>query len=89
ISLRYRLLNGSLPFKELNRFVEDGKTKLEAEVGSLSRISATMVDGIVSTLSVSADVANLCSLAIEKANELLGSTSQSDPNHSEHNVKCP
>lgn len=78
IFLSYRLLEGTSQFKELHEFVEDAKAKLETEVGPVNGVSAKMARGIVSRLSVAVEVQKLCSLAIEKADEWLCSTSHSD-----------
>lgn len=73
ISLSYRLLDGTLQFKELHNIVEDAKAKLETEVGPVNGVSARMARGLVSRLPVSRDVQKLCSLGIEKAEEWLNS----------------
>ncbi|PIN06479.1 hypothetical protein CDL12_20959 [Handroanthus impetiginosus] len=75
IFLSYRLLDGTSKFSELHEFVRDAKAKLETEVGLVNGVSARMARGIVSRLSVAADVQRLCSLAVEKADELMASTS--------------
>lgn len=77
IFLSYRLLEGTSQFRELHEFVEDAKAKLETEVGPVNGVSAKMARGIVSRLSVAVEVQRLCSLAIEKADEWLCSTSHS------------
>lgn len=79
IFLSYRLLDGTSRFKELHEIVENAKAKLETEVGPVNGVSAKMARGIVSRLSVAGDVQKLCSLAVEKADEWLRSTSHSDP----------
>lgn len=71
IYLSYRVLKGTLRFKALHEIVTDIKVKLETEVGPINGISAKMVSGIVSRLPIASDVQKLCSLAIEKAEELL------------------
>ncbi|XP_057985964.1 VIN3-like protein 1 isoform X2 [Hevea brasiliensis] len=71
IYLSYRLLDGTLRFKELHEMVKDAKAKLETEVGPVNGVSAKMARGIVSRLSVAGDVQKLCSLAIDKADEWL------------------
>lgn len=81
ISLSYRLLDGTLRFKELHEIVGDAKAKLETEVGPINGVSARMARGIVSRLSVSADVQKLCSLAIEKADSWLSTISNANPHH--------
>ncbi|XP_072975346.1 VIN3-like protein 1 [Typha angustifolia] len=81
IFLSYRLLDGTSRFKELHQIVEDAKAKLETEVGPVNGVSAKMARGIVSRLSAASDVQKLCSLAIEKADEWLSATCQSDPEH--------
>ncbi|KAL7125891.1 hypothetical protein ABFS83_14G146800 [Erythranthe nasuta] len=75
ISLSYRLLNGTSRFSELHQFVREAKAKLETEVGPVDGDSAKMARGIVSRLSVAVDVERLCSLAVEKADELIASKS--------------
>lgn len=80
IYLSYRLLDGTLRFKELHEIVTDAKAKLEQEVGPVNGVSAKMARGIVSRLSVASDVQKLCSVAVEKANEWLSITAKSDPN---------
>lgn len=77
----YRLLDGTSRFKELHKVVSDAKAKLETEVGPISGDSAKMARGIVSRLSVAADVQNLCSLAIEKVDARLNSISTANFNH--------
>lgn len=79
IALCYKLLDGTSRFKELHEVVEQAKAKLETEVGSVDGVSAKMARGIVSRLSVAGDIQDLCSLAIEKADEWLSSVSMSDP----------
>lgn len=81
ISLSYRLLDGTCRFKELHEMVSDARTKLEAEVGPLSGVSAKMARGLVSRLSVAADVQNLCSLAINKADAWLIPSSGANLKH--------
>ncbi|KAE8714158.1 hypothetical protein F3Y22_tig00110201pilonHSYRG00379 [Hibiscus syriacus] len=71
IYLSYRLLDETSRFEELHKFVKDAKAKLETEVGPVNGISAKMARGIVSRLSVAGDIQKLCSVAIEKADELL------------------
>ncbi|XP_054786663.1 VIN3-like protein 1 isoform X2 [Prosopis cineraria] len=65
--LSYKLLDGTSRFKELHDTVLEAKAKLETEVGPVNGISAKMVRGIVSRLSIASEVQKLCSLAIEKA----------------------
>lgn len=77
ISLSYRLLNGTVKFKELHKIVEDAMGMLETEIGPVSVVSTRMVRGKVSRLSVVSDVQNRCSLAIMKAEEFLNSVSSS------------
>lgn len=77
IYLGYRLLEGTSRFKELHEIVKDAKSKLETEVGPMDGGSAKMARGIVSRLSVAADVQKLCSLAIEKADEWLANHASS------------
>ncbi|OUZ99713.1 Fibronectin [Macleaya cordata] len=86
ISLSYRLLDGTSRFKELHEIVEDAKAKLETEVGPVNGVSARMARGIVSRLSVSADVQKLCSLAIEKADSWLNTISNANPLHREDSL---
>lgn len=79
IYLSFRLLDGTSRFQELHDIVKEAKTKLEAEVGPLSGVSAKMARGIVSRLAVASEVQALCSTVIEKADELsatISSTSQ-------------
>lgn len=80
ISLSYRLLNGTVKFKELHKIVEDAMGMLETEIGPVSGVS-TRVRGNVRRLSVVSDVQKLCSLAIMKAEEFLNSVSGSIPKH--------
>ncbi|KAF8034394.1 hypothetical protein BT93_C0636 [Corymbia citriodora subsp. variegata] len=75
IYLSYRLLDGTSRFKDLHEYVKDAKDKLEREVGPINGVYAKMARGIVSRLSVAGDVQRLCSLAVEKAEELLVSAS--------------
>ncbi|XP_031380294.1 VIN3-like protein 1 isoform X2 [Punica granatum] len=78
IYLSYRLLNGTSRFKALHGIVTDAKAKLETEVGPINGISAKMARGIVSRLLVANDVQMLCSLGIEKAEELLAKSMPED-----------
>ncbi|XP_058722402.1 VIN3-like protein 1 [Vicia villosa] len=71
IYLSYRLLNGTVKFKELHDMVQEAKAKLEKEVGPVDGVSSKMARGIVSRLPIAGDVQKLCSLAIEKANNWL------------------
>lgn len=71
IYLSYRLLNETSRFKELHEMVLEAKAKLETEVGPVNGVSSKMARGIVSRLPIASDVQKLCSLAIEKADELL------------------
>ncbi|KAK6121640.1 hypothetical protein DH2020_044617 [Rehmannia glutinosa] len=80
IFLSYRLLGGTSRFNELHEFVRDAKAKLETEVGPVDGVSAKMARGIVSRLSVAGDVQRLCSLAVEKADELMASKSTTATN---------
>ncbi|KAL8495573.1 hypothetical protein ACS0TY_019636 [Phlomoides rotata] len=75
IFLSYRLLDGTSRFNELHEFVRDAKSNLETEVGPVDGVSAKMARGIVSRLPVAAEVQKLCSLAVEKADELMASKS--------------
>ncbi|KAK9273806.1 hypothetical protein L1049_018617 [Liquidambar formosana] len=86
ISLSYRLLDGTSRFKELHEIVSDAKAKLETEVGPVSGDSSKMARGIVSRLSVAADVQNLCTLGIEKADAWLNSISNANLNHREDSL---
>lgn len=86
IWLSYRLLDGTSRFKELHEIIRDAKAKLETEVGPVNGVSAKMARGIVSRLSIAGDVQKLCSLAIEKANEWLGSVSNKNPNSREDSL---
>lgn len=85
IALSYRLLDGTCKYKELFEIVGDAKAKLETEVGSIDGVSARMARGIVSRLSISADLQRLCSLAIEKADSWLSSISNA-PHHREDSL---
>ncbi|XP_047048611.1 VIN3-like protein 1 [Lolium rigidum] len=78
IYLSHRLLDGTIRFKELHQIVKDAKAKLETEVGPLDGMSSKMARGIVGRLPVAADVQNLCSLAMEKADDWLQSNSQAE-----------
>ncbi|CAI9758208.1 unnamed protein product [Fraxinus pennsylvanica] len=80
IFLSYRLLDGTSRFEELHEFIKEAKAKLETEVGLLNGVSSKMGRGIVSRLSVAGDVQTICSLAIEKADELLASKSSATLN---------
>ncbi|CAA0806040.1 VIN3-like protein 1 [Striga hermonthica] len=80
IFLSYRLLDGTSRFKELHEFIKEAKVKLETEVGPVDGVSAKMARGIVSRLSAAVDVQKLCSLAVEKADELIASKSTSSTN---------
>lgn len=71
IFLSFRLLDGTSRFRELHEIVRDAKAKLETEVGPGDGVSAKMARGIVSRLSVAAEVQRLCSLGLEKADELM------------------
>ncbi|XP_047307832.1 VIN3-like protein 1 [Impatiens glandulifera] len=73
ILLSYRLLVGTSKFKEMHEIVNDAKAKLETEVGPVDGVSSKMARGIVSRLSVGAEVQKLCSLALEKAEEWFNS----------------
>ncbi|KAG7583229.1 Fibronectin type III [Arabidopsis suecica] len=70
IDLSYRLLNGTSRFSELHEIVRAAKSKLEDEVGPLDGPTARTDRGIVSRLPVAADVQELCSSAIKKAEEV-------------------
>lgn len=80
IFLSYRLLDGTSRFNELHDYVKEAKSKLETEVGPVDGVSAKMARGIVSRLSVGGDVQRLCSIAVEKAHELMSSKSTSTTN---------
>ncbi|XP_049934185.1 VIN3-like protein 1 [Nymphaea colorata] len=86
ISLSYRLLDGTSRFRDLHDIVTDAKCKLETEVGSVNGMSARMARGIVSRLSVAADVQKLCAHAIEKAEAWLTSVSNSHPSLNENSL---
>ncbi|KAG8084399.1 hypothetical protein GUJ93_ZPchr0010g9115 [Zizania palustris] len=73
IYLSYRLLERTSHLKELYDIIEDAKSNLENEVGPLDGMSAKMARGIVSRLSAGSNLQKLCSLAIQKADELLSS----------------
>ncbi|XP_075492750.1 VIN3-like protein 1 [Primulina tabacum] len=77
IFLSFRLLDGTSRFCELHEIVKEAKAKLEADVGPVDGVSAKMARGIVSRLSVAAVVQNLCSLAVDKADEWISSKSTS------------
>ncbi|XP_008662955.1 VIN3-like protein 1 [Zea mays] len=73
IYLSYRLLEGTVHFKELHEIIEDAKAKLESEVGPLDGMSAKNAHGIVSRFSAGIAVQKLCSTAIQRADEWLSS----------------
>lgn len=75
ILLSYRLLDGTSRFEELLEVVREAKEMLEAEVGPLNGGLDKMARGIVSRLPIGNDVQKLCSVAIEKCEELLVSPS--------------
>ncbi|KAL3616509.1 hypothetical protein CASFOL_039899 [Castilleja foliolosa] len=83
IFLSYRLLHGSSRFNELHEIVRDAKASIETEVGPVEGDSAKMDQGIVSRLSVAVEVQRLCTLAIEKADQLIASKSTSTINLNE------
>ncbi|MED6135670.1 hypothetical protein PIB30_048829 [Stylosanthes scabra] len=83
IYLSFRLLKGSLRFKQLHEIVQEAKAKLETEVGSVNGVSSKMARGIVSRLPIAGDVQKLCSLAIEKADEWLATVPNSNPESGE------
>lgn len=87
ILLSYRLLDGTAKFKDLQEIVAEAKIKLEAEVGPMNGDSVKMARGIVSRLTIAADVQKLCSHAIDKANELLANVSIVSPNYKGQNHK--
>lgn len=70
IDLSYRLLNGTSRFSKLHEIVRAAKSKLEDEVGPLDGPTARTDRGIVSRLPVAADVQELCTSAIKKAEEV-------------------
>ncbi|XP_078168467.1 VIN3-like protein 1 isoform X2 [Carex rostrata] len=76
IYIAFRLLNGTHQFKELHHIAADAYAKLETEVGPLDGVSAKMARSIVSRLPVSRDVQRLCSLGVEKVDQLLHSSEQ-------------
>jgi hypothetical protein len=80
ISLSRRLLSGTVQYKELHDIVDRAARKLEEEVGPVSGVSSKMARGIVSRLSTGLEVQKLCSLAIEKADDLLSRITQSGTN---------
>ncbi|KAK6941550.1 Fibronectin type III [Dillenia turbinata] len=80
IYLSHQLLDGTSRFKELVEIVKDARAKLEIEVGPLDGFSAMMARGIVSRLPIATDVQKLCSIAIDKADELLGAVSNASNN---------
>ncbi|GER26368.1 fibronectin type III domain-containing family protein [Striga asiatica] len=86
IFLSYRLLDGTSRFKELHEFIKEAKAKLETEVGPVDGVSAKMARGIVSRLSAAVDVQRLCSLAVEKADELIDSKSTTSTNLIENSL---
>ncbi|KAK4476499.1 hypothetical protein RD792_015653 [Penstemon davidsonii] len=73
IYLSYRLLDGTSKFNELHELVREAKSMLETEVGPVDGVSADMARGLVSRLSVAVEVQRLCSIAVQKADELLDS----------------
>ncbi|EPS72618.1 hypothetical protein M569_02134 [Genlisea aurea] len=73
IFLSYRLLDRTSRFSELHELVREAKASLETEVGPVDGVSAKMARGIVSRLSVAANVLRLVSLAVEKADEFMAS----------------
>lgn len=81
ISLSYRLLKGTSKYKELHKFVEDAIGMLETEIGPVNGVSARIVRGNVSRLSVATDVQKLCSLAIMKAEQSLNIVNGSIAEH--------
>ncbi|KAL1356709.1 hypothetical protein HN51_008693 [Arachis hypogaea] len=83
IYLSFRLLNGSLRFKQLHEIVQEAKAKLETEVGPVNGVSSKMARGIVSRLPIAGDVQKLCSLAIGKADEWLATVPSSNPESGE------
>ncbi|KAH9297555.1 hypothetical protein KI387_029237 [Taxus chinensis] len=80
ISLSYRLLNGTVQFRELHEIVGRAAKKLEEEVGPISGVSARMARGIVSRLSSGLEVQKLCAMAIEEADAMLLGVFQSRAN---------
>lgn len=68
-------MDGTLRFKDLHKIIKDAKAKLETEVGPMDGMSAKMARGIVSRLPIAGEVQELCSLAMEKADEWLTSLS--------------
>ncbi|KAK6162548.1 hypothetical protein DH2020_002389 [Rehmannia glutinosa] len=83
IFLSYRLLDGTSRFNELHEIVRNAKAKLETEVGPVNGVSAKMARGIVGRLAVAVEVQRLCSLAVEKADELIASKSTATINFME------
>ncbi|KAL1325791.1 hypothetical protein HN51_035843 [Arachis hypogaea] len=83
IYLSYRLLDGTLKFKELHELVQKAKAKLETEVGPVNGVSAKMARGIVSRLPIAGDVQKFCTLAIEKADRWLASVPNVNPDSRE------
>lgn len=75
IYVSYQLLEGTSCHTELHNIIQDAKAKLECEVGPLDGMSAKMARGIVSRLSGGSNILKLCSLAIQKVDELLSSPS--------------
>ncbi|KAF6993736.1 hypothetical protein CFC21_010581 [Triticum aestivum] len=71
IYVSYQLLEGTSCHTELHNIIQDAKAKLECEVGPLDGMSAKMARGIVSRLSGGSNILKLCSLAIQKVDELL------------------
>lgn len=80
IFLSFRLLDGTSRFSELHDIVKDAKAKIETEVGPVNGVSSKMARGIVSRLSIAAEVQRLCSLAVEKVDELMASKSTATMN---------
>ena len=67
LSLCHRLLNGTKKHKELDEFVERAIEKLEEEVGPIIEGSAKFARGLVNRLSSSAEVLQLITSALGKA----------------------
>ncbi|KAJ3669651.1 hypothetical protein LUZ60_011601 [Juncus effusus] len=76
IFIAFKLFDRTNQFEELHQISCEAKAKLETEVGPLDGVSAKMARGIVSRLPVSGQVQRLCSLGVEKADELLASSHQ-------------
>ncbi|KAI3451428.1 hypothetical protein Pfo_008093 [Paulownia fortunei] len=89
IFLSYRLLDGTSRFKELHKLITDLKAELEIELGPLNEAAAKMSRGHAGRLHAASHVRILCTLAIEKAEELLTTNSSSILNFNEGSDPSP